>query len=164
MIRVFTASAVALALAAVPVIAQDGPLRRAGRALDQAGKDIRSGIETEVARGQITAQERDVLHRVGKRIDWDKQMAGSTLRLEVQPGGVVILQGSVPSIAARRRAVDLVENTTGVTSVVDQLAIADTTRVIQAPSSVIETQTSTPVVEVERPIVVPPATRVIVKP
>ncbi len=164
MTRALTASAFALALVAAPAFAQDGPLRRAGRALDQAGKDIRSGIETDAARGQVTAQERDILHRVGKRIDWDKQMSGSTLRLEVRPGGVVILQGSVPSAAARRRAVDLVENTTGVTSVLDQLAIAETTRVILAPATVVETRTSTPVIEVERPIVVAPATRVIVKP
>ena len=80
--------------------AQDGPLSNAGRALDQTGKNIRSTVETEVARGQISAQERDVLNRVGKRIDWDKQLAGSTLRLEAQPGGVVVLQGSVLSEAA----------------------------------------------------------------
>lgn len=144
--------------------AQDGPLNRVGRALDQTGKNIRATVEDGVARGQITAQERDVLSRVGKRIDWDKKMAGSTLRIEVQPGGIVILQGSVPSEAAKLRAVDLVENTTGVNSVVDQLAVVKSVKVIQAPPVVSESGTAAPVIEVDRPVVVPPASKVIVKP
>ena len=166
MFRALSAAAVLLSLISTAASAQDGPLRRAGRALDQTGKNIRSTVETEVARGQITAQERDVLNRVGKRIDWDKQMAGSTLRLEVQPGGVVVLQGSVPSVAAKVRAVDLTQNTTGVTSVIDQLAVAKEVRVIEtAPATrVIETRTAAPVIEVERPVVVPPQSQVIVKP
>jgi hyperosmotically inducible protein len=166
MFRALPAAALLLALISAAASAQDGPLRRAGRALDQTGKNIRSTVETEVARGQITAQERDVLNRVGKRIDWDKQMAGSTLRLEVQPGGVVILQGSVPSAAAKLRAVDLAQNTSGVTSVIDQLAVAKEVRVIEsAPATrVIETRTAAPVIEVERPVVVPPQSKVIVKP
>ena len=132
MIRPYSAALLTIALAASTSLAQDGPLRRAGRALDQTGKNIRSSIETEVTRGQISADERDVLNRVGKRIDWDKQMAGCTLRLEVQAGGVVILQGSVPSAAAKERAVDLTESTTGVTRVVDQLAVVKEVKVIEA--------------------------------
>ncbi len=166
MIRAFTAAAFSFALIATSAQAQDGPLRRVGRALDQTGKDIRSTVETQVARGEINAQERDILNRVGKRIEWDKKLAGSTLRLEVQPGGVVVLQGSVLSDAARLRVVDLTENTTGVTSVVDQLAIVKEVKVIQAPGEtrVIETRTSTPVVEINQPVVVPPGAKVIVKP
>jgi hyperosmotically inducible periplasmic protein len=166
MLRALSAAALSLALAASSSYAQDGPLRRAGRALDQTGKNIRSTVEAEVARGQITADEREVLHRVGKRIDWDKKLAGSTLRVEVQPGGVVILQGSVLSNAARLRVVDLTENTVGVTSVVDQLAVVTDVKVIEpAPGArVIETRTGAPVVEVTTPVVVPPGTKVIVKP
>ena len=166
MIRALSAAALSLALVSSVSNAQDGPLRRAGRALDQTGKNIRSTVETEVARGQITAQERDVLARVGKRIDWDKKMAGSTLRVEVQPGGVVILQGSVPTAAAKLRAVDLVESTTGVTSVVDQLAVAKEVRVIEAAPAptVIETRSAAPVIEVNTPVVVPPGPKVIVTP
>jgi hyperosmotically inducible protein len=163
MIRAFTAAALMLSLVST-VRAQDGPLNRVGRALDQTGKNIRATVEDGVARGQINAQERDVLNRVGKRIDWDKKMAGSTLRIEVQPGGVVILQGSVPSEAVKLRAVDLVENTTGVTSVVDQLAVVRSVKVIEAPPAVIETGTAGTVIEVEKPVVVTPAPRVIVKP
>ena len=165
MIRTTTVAFLSLALISAAQ-AQDGPLNRIGRGLDQTGKNIRATVEDGVARGQITAQERDVLTRVGKRIDWDKKMAGSTLRLEVQPGGVVILQGSVLSEAAKLRAVDLVESTTGVTSVIDQLAVVTAARVLPSASApaVIETRTAAPVVEVERPVVVPSQSKIIVKP
>jgi hypothetical protein len=171
MIRAISTAALSLALASV-ASAQDGPLNRIGRGFDQAGKNIRATVEEGVARGQITAQERDVLNRVGKRIDWDKQMAGSTLRLEVQPGGVVVLQGSVPSEAAKLRAVDLVENTTGVSTVIDRLAVVKAVKVIQtvpipAPvpgPAVIETQGATTVIEVDKPVVVPTQSRIISKP
>ena len=169
MIRATSAAFLSLALVASASNAQDGPLRRAGRALDQTGKNIRANVETEVARGQINAQERDVLNRVGKRIDWDKQLARSTLRLEVQAGGVVILQGSVLSPAAKLRVVDLTENTTGVTSVVDQLAIVKDVKVIDAPATttttrVIETRTSAPQVDVRDTVITQPGAKVIVRP
>jgi hyperosmotically inducible periplasmic protein len=163
MIRALSTAALSLALVSA-ANAQDGPLNKVGRALDNTGKNIRSGVESGIARGQTTAQERDVLNRVGKRIDWDKKMAGSTLRIEVQPGGAVILQGSVPTEAARLHAVDLVESTTGVTSVVDQLAVVKNVRVIESVPAVIETGSATSVIEVERPVVVSPGTKVIVKP
>jgi hypothetical protein len=165
MIRALTMT-LSLALFSTASFAQDGPLNRIGRALDQTGKDIRSSVETEVARSQINAQERDVLARVGRRIEWDKKLAGSTLRLEVQPGGVVILQGSVLSEAAKLRVVDLAESTTGVASVVDQLAVVKNVRVIQAAPTpaTIPAPVAAPVIEVDRPVVVQPGAQVIIKP
>lgn len=126
-------------------LAQDGPLRRAGQALDSAGKTIRSRVESEVARGQLTAQERDLLGRVTRRIEWDKPLIGSALQVEVRPDNAVVLRGSVSSEAARRRTLDIVENTIGVTTVVDALAVA---RDVKA----IESKPSPPVIELSPPI------------
>jgi hyperosmotically inducible periplasmic protein len=105
--------------------AQDGPIRRAGQALDRAGKNIRYRVETEVARGQEAIQDREVLHRVARRIEWDRQFLGSTMRIEVQPGGRVVLQGSVPTDAVKLRAMDVVQNTIGVSAVVNELAVKE---------------------------------------
>ena len=58
-----------LTLSASTSYGQDGILGRVGRGLDNAGRSIRNTVETEVARGQINAQERDVLRRVIKRIE-----------------------------------------------------------------------------------------------
>jgi hyperosmotically inducible periplasmic protein len=124
--------------------AQDGPLRRAGQALDRAGKNIRYRVETEVARGQEAVQDREVLYRVARRIEWDRQFLGSAMRIEVQPVGRVVLQGSVTSDAVKLRAVDVVQNTIGVTAVVDELAVVKEVKVIktQPAGTVIESKPS----------------------
>lgn len=150
MYRSLVAFVVASTLISAASVAQDGPLRRAGQALDNAGKNIRYRVETEVARGQVTAQEREVLSRVTRRIEWDKPLVGSAMQFEVRPGGAVVLRGSVVSDALKRRAVDLVANTVGVTSVVDELAVVKDVKVIQSrpaarvigvtPSAAVETE------------------------
>jgi osmotically-inducible protein OsmY len=123
--------------------AQDGPIRRAGQALDRAGKNFRYRVETEVARGQEAIQDREVLHRVARRIEWDRQFLGSTMRIEVQPGGRVVLEGSVPTDAIKRRAVDVAQNTIGVTGVVDELAVKEVKVIPAKPSGrVIESKPS----------------------
>ena len=137
MLRALAAALLLLAVAAPSAPAQDMATRRANR--------------------QIHAQEKELLNRVTQRIEWDKQLTGSTMQLEVQPGGVVALKGSVQSDAAKARAVDLVENTTGVVSVVDELAIVKNVKVIQARS------TAQPA-ELTVPVTVPSESRIIVKP
>jgi hyperosmotically inducible periplasmic protein len=157
MCRSLSTFVVASALVSSAALAQDGPLQRAGQALDNAGKNIRYRVESEIARGQVTAQEREVLNHVIRRIEWAKQFVGSTLQLEAQPGGTVILRGSVRSEAVKLRAVDLVENTIGVTSVVDELAVVKEVKVIKAAPTA-------RIIEVTPPLVVPAETKVIVKP
>jgi hyperosmotically inducible periplasmic protein len=152
--QTLTAALMTLALADL-ALAQDGPLQRAGQALDRTGKNIRARVETEIAKGEVAAEERDVLRRVLRRIEWDKRFAGSTLRLESRAGGTMVLRGSVLSVAVKRQAVELVENTTGVTAVVDELAVVESVKVIRP----------TPAARVIE--VTPPAaseTKVIVKP
>ena len=160
--RSITLSLAALALVGSAASAQDGPLRRAGRALDQTGKNIRYRVESEVARGETVAQERDVLGRVTRRIEWDKKLAGSALQVEVQPDGTVVLRGSVTSDAAKRRAIDLVESTVGVTAVVDGVAVAKEVRVIESKPAARAIEVTPPAADTK--VVVPPETKVIVKP
>ena len=153
MSRSISAALLALAVFAPATFAQDGPLRRAGRALDNTGKNVRSMVETEVARGQVSAQERDVLNRVVRRIEWDKRLVNSALRVEVRPGGAVVLRGSVINDAAKKQAVDLVVNTIGVTSLVDELAVLKEVKVIEVrpPAQVIEVMPPARVIEVTPP-------------
>jgi hyperosmotically inducible protein len=135
--------------------AQEGILQRAGEALDNAGRNIRNRVDSEIARGQIDAQDREVLTRVMRRIEWDKQLVGSTLQFEVQPDRAVIVRGSVLNDALKLRAVDLVANTIGVASVVDQLAVVKEVKIIKAKPAV-------RVIEVTPPVST--ETKVIVKP
>ena len=73
-----------------------------------------------------------MLRRVARRIEWDKQFLGSTLRIEVRPGGTVVVQGSVLNDAVRRRVVDVIQNTIGVSSVIDEMAVVKEVKVIKA--------------------------------
>jgi hypothetical protein len=148
------ASLTALALAGVS-FAQDGPLERAGQVLDRTGKNIRSRVESEIARGQAAADERDTLHRVLRRIEWDKRLAGSTLRLESRADGTVVLRGSVRNAQAKQQAVELAESTIGVTAVVDELAVVKEVKVIQ-------TKPAAGVIEVAPPVT--SESKVIIKP
>ena len=95
--RSIALSFVTLALTVSTASAQEGILSRTGRAFDNAGRGIRNAVETEVERGQTDAEDREVLNRVIRRLEWDKPMAGSTIQIQVQPGGVVYLRGSVRS-------------------------------------------------------------------
>jgi hyperosmotically inducible periplasmic protein len=153
--RFFALSVVTLTLAVSSASAQEGILSRSGRALDNAGRGIRNAVETEVARGQIDAQDREVLARVMSRVQWDKHLATSTITFDVQPGRAVILRGSVASAVHKQRAAELVSSTVGVTSVVDELAVVKEVKVIHP-------QPAVGVIEVKPPA--PTDTTVIVKP
>ena len=123
---------VSVALGFSSASAQEGILSRTGRALDNAGRGIRNAVETEVARGQIDAEDREVVARVMNRIQWDKYLLTSTITLDVQPGRTVILRGSVPTAIHKQRAADIVASTVGVLSVVDELAVVKDVQVIKA--------------------------------
>src|SRR6201999_4365968 len=144
--RFFTLSVVTLTLAVSSASAQEGILSRTGQALDNAGRGIRNAVETEVARGQIDAEDREVLARVMRRVEWDKPLVGSTITVEVQPGRVVILRGSVPTALHKERAAALVLSTVGVASVVDELAVVKAAKVIQAKPAVRVVETVDPAV------------------
>ena len=137
-----TTAALLLLVAAPAAVPQDLATRRANRV--------------------IHAQEKELLNRVTQRIEWDKQLAGSTLQLEAQPGGVMVLKGSVASDSAKARAVDLAESTSGVVSVVDELAVVRDVKVVPARA------VAQPVVELGTPVPVavpvPTESRLIVKP
>lgn len=159
--------------ATVPLAsAHQGPLRRAGQALENAGRNIRQSIEADVNRGRIVSTERDILARVNARLRWDKQLLSSTLDLEVFADGKAILRGVVADEAAKKRAVDLTESTVGVTSVVDELTIGKAVqvietvpaaRVITAPPARVITTPPAVVVPAEK-VVVPSEKKVIVTP
>jgi hypothetical protein len=168
-----------MTLASSPALAQDGPLRQIGRALDNTGKNIRYRVESEIARGDAIANERDLLGRVWRRIAWDKQMVGTAIRLEVRADGSVVMSGTVPTEAVKKRAVDLVENTTGVTTVTDMTTLGSATavqviepsetKVIRSETRIVEPAetkvlTTTPGAAPGQTIVVPPGSKVIVPP
>jgi BON domain len=162
--RFIVLSLVTLALTVSTASAQEGILSRTGRALDNAGRGIRNAVDTGIAQGQIDAEEREVLNRVMRRVEWDKHLFASAIQITVQPGRTVILRGSVPSAVHKQRAADLVASTVGVNSVVDELAVVKVVNVIETKPAVqvIGTKPAVTVIETTTPVVT--ETKVIEKP
>jgi hyperosmotically inducible periplasmic protein len=154
----------ALTLTFSTASAQEGILSRTGRALDNAGRGIRNAVDDGIAEGQMNAEEREVLNRVSRRLEWDKHLFASSILITVQPGRVVTLRGSVASSIHKKRAADLVSSTVGVNSVVDELAVVKVVKVIETRPAVQVIETKPGVTVIETPASVVTETKVIEKP
>jgi hyperosmotically inducible periplasmic protein len=150
--RFFALSVMTLALTVSPASAQEGILSRTGRALDNAGRGIRSAVDTGIAQGQMDAEERETLNRAMRRVEWDKFLASSLIQFELRPSRTILLRGSVPSLEHKKRAADLVASTVGVLTVVDELAVVKDVKVIQAKPAARTVETTTPAAVVTRPV------------
>ena len=105
------------------------PAEKAGSKLDEAGRSFKKGLEEagDAIRGQFerarsTVHNMDVASRVYGRLHWDKALTNSNMDLDVK-NGVATLKGAVPDAKAKVKAVELAEDTVGITRVVDQLTI-----------------------------------------
>jgi hyperosmotically inducible periplasmic protein len=154
----------AMALSISAASAQEGILSRTGRALDNAGRGIRNAVDNGIAEGQMNAEEREVLNRVSRRLEWDKHLSASSIMITVQPGRKVTLRGSVASPVHKQRAADLVSSTVGVNSVVDELAVVKVVKVIETKPAVQVIETKPAVTVIESPASVVTETKVIEKP
>ena len=67
--------------------------------------------------------EQDLLARVYSRIHWDKILVGSTLELQVQADGTVILRGAMTDKVSKERAILLARDTVGISRVVDEMTV-----------------------------------------
>ena len=147
------------------VMAQDGAASRAGQALDNAGRNIRRGVQNAFPRARMAVHEQQVIARVYSRLHWDKVLVGSALDLEVSADGTAVLRGAVPDDAAKKRAVVLTRDTVGVTQVVDELTVLPPPRVIETRAPVTTVPPgSTTIIESTPAPAVAPSTTTIIKP
>jgi hypothetical protein len=154
MARAAILSAMTLVLVVSTTFAQDGLLSKTGQALDNVGRGIKNAVDNGIAQGQVDAEDRVVLNRVMRRVEWDKHLVGSTIQIEVRPGRTVVLRGSVASPIHKKRAAELVASTVGVGGVIDQLAVVKEVKVLQAAPSA-------RIIEVVPPVPTPPTAKVI---
>ena len=118
-----------------------GPAEKAGSKLDEAGRSFKKGLEDardavreQFARARGSVHNMDVASRVYGRLHWDKTLTTSTLDLDVK-GGVATLRGAVPDAKAKAKAVELAEDTVGISKVIDQLTIQPPPRTTPDTSS-----------------------------
>ena len=104
--------------------------KRVGEKLDQAGRNLRGGLnkagqeaKDRFASAKTSVQNMGVESRVYGRIHWDKALNDATIELSTSQNGVITLNGSVANAKAKARALELAQETVGVTEVIDQLGI-----------------------------------------
>jgi osmotically-inducible protein OsmY len=91
------------------------------RGVSRVGEELRRGwAEVRTAVDKLGVQG-----RVYGRLHWDKALTDATIDIQVLDDHRVVLKGSVPNARAKTKAVRLTEDTVGVTSVVDELAVFD---------------------------------------
>jgi len=117
--------------------AQQGVGEKLGESLDEAGKVIKRGIQRSseavresFARTKTSVQNMGIEARIYGRLHWDKDLNGSLIELEVRNASEAIVRGTVPSDAAKSKAIALTRDTVGVTRVIDQLSVSIPTRVV----------------------------------
>lgn len=102
---------------------REGIGERIGEQLDRGLKDLTSELRQGWAEVRRSVEKLGVEGRVYSRLHWDKSLTSAELEIDVEDEGVVILTGTVPDAAARRKALQLAEDTVGVQQVVDRLTL-----------------------------------------
>ena len=154
MIRSVAAALLLLSVKRVARFRTGWPASARRQAIDNAGKNIRYRVESEVARGQANAQSENCWAASCAELSGTSDLWVPRCNMKFGPAERWFC-GSVLNDAAKSKAVELIENTIGVTSVVDELAVVKAVKVIEA-------KPATQVIEVTPPV--GPETKVIIKP
>src|ERR1700756_3660740 len=107
----------------------DQPPSRVDRGLQelkQGVSDVAATVREKFDQAKIAIHNLGVEGRVYSRIHWDKALTDEAVQMEMQSEGVVVLNGSVRNEMARVKAVQLTNDTVGVTQVIDHLAVKAT--------------------------------------
>jgi osmotically-inducible protein OsmY len=144
--------AVAVALAAGTCVAQDTALKPSvGQRFESAVQDLKKGareagdsIQQEFAHAKTAVHNMSVSSRVYGRLHWDKELQGAKLNVDVKEDGNAFLTGTVPTAAAKVKAVALARDTVGVVRVNDQLTVGPASEGTPAGTTTTTTTTTTP--------------------
>ena len=107
-------------------------LRGAEQSLERGARAVGDSVKDGWDRAKGAVQKMGVESRVYGRIHWDKDLNGAEIDLEMKDTGVVVLKGTVADEASKTKAVSLAKETLGVTTVIDQLAVTGTPKVVPA--------------------------------
>jgi hypothetical protein len=98
--------------------------------LDSAARSIKKGAQSAAdAVKEQYHRARESVHGLGEhgriyaRLHWDKNLQGAKIEITVK-GSVATLTGTVPDTKAKAKAMELTQDTVGITEVVDHLRVA----------------------------------------
>ncbi len=107
----------------VPAAAQEGAAQKLGEKIDKALNKVTRELKQEWGEIRQSIERMSVQGRVYSRLRWDKNVDITTIDVESIDNNVIVLKGSVATAAAKRKAVQLTNDTVGVVEVVDKLII-----------------------------------------
>jgi osmotically-inducible protein OsmY len=97
--------------------------------LDSAAQSIKKGarraadaVKDQYHRAQESVHNLGEHGRVYSRLHWDKNLQGAKIEITVK-GTVATLAGTVPDAKAKAKALELTQDTVGITDVVDHLTV-----------------------------------------
>jgi osmotically-inducible protein OsmY len=114
--------------------AQDEPKKATGQSVgekvDSVVQSIKKGaretsesIREQYNRARTAVHNMGVSARVYSRLHWDKALHDAQIDLDVKDDGVATLKGAVADVKAKAKALELAQDTIGVTRVVDLLTV-----------------------------------------
>src|SRR6516162_8281766 len=130
-------AALALAWGLAMTRAQDQPPAPKGTVTDKVKEKLDSATQS-IKRGAHSAADavkeqyhraRESVHGLGEhgrvyaRLHWDKHLQGARIEIAVK-GSVATLTGTVPDAKAKAKALELTQDTVGITDVVDHLTVS----------------------------------------
>jgi len=122
-----------------------GATESIGNAVEGVVESIKRGakatsetVQEQYQRARTSVHDMSVQARVYSRIHWDKDLANAKIDIEIKDG-TAILHGSVKTIRAKAKAVELAHDTVGVDHVDEHLKI-DSTSATDEPNPVSKTK------------------------
>jgi hypothetical protein len=130
-------AAFALACGFAMTRAQDQPPAPGGTVTDKVKEKLDSAAQS-IKKGAHSAADavkdqyhraRESVHGLGEhgriyaRLHWDKHLQGAKIEITVK-GSVATLTGTVPDAKAKAKALELTQDTVGITDVVDHLTVS----------------------------------------
>jgi hyperosmotically inducible periplasmic protein len=102
--------------------AQDGPVLPRVR---EGAARVAGAVERTIDQIRGDVQGMGIQARVMSRLRWDKALTDANIDVDVEAGDAVILKGAVASAGARSKAIELAQDTVGVSRVIaDNLVVA----------------------------------------
>lgn len=107
---------------------RDGFAERLGERIDRGIERLSSEAVEGWQALRRSVDRFGVQARVYSRLRWDKEIATAEIDVKIEGEGVVVLRGELKDPEAKRKAVELAEDTIGVQEVVDHLSVRPANR------------------------------------
>lgn len=101
----------------------EGVGEQIGKKIDTGLSELKKDLQEGWEHIRQSLNEMGVQGRVYGRLHWDKSLEHASIDINIQNGDVVVLKGTVPTSQAKMKAETLANETIGVGSGINELAV-----------------------------------------